>query len=429
MSIKGWPSQAKLERIIAEHVTLERVRLQQVGLSVLAHVFVRVVGTDAVEAGSTVSQINATSHSAQLGDIIRFTSGALIGLEVKAQSVSDNAIILGEDLPSAPVAAVTFQILRHKYPLVDSDGNLTVALNTAGLATEAKQDVGNASLATIAAKDFATSAKQDSAKTVLDSISALLATIDADTSALVLKDYATSAKQDTGNASLASIDSKVTAVDTGAVVVSSSALPAGASTEVTLAAVLAKIIAAPATEAKQDTQITSLAAIQTAVETMDDWDESDRAKVNPIVGQAGVQGASGTVSANTQRVVLATDVALPAGTNTIGTVNVSRLTVVDFLDTPEVLDASTNNIKGSGTALGSITAVVASLAARTSRVFVSDTTGEYIGLYVGTTLTMIIGPGMDHEIDCTINAGSAIKLRSMGTDDITTGKICIQFLG
>lgn len=48
-------------------------------------------------------------------------------------------------------------------------------------------------------------------------------------------------------------------------------------------------------------------AIKNAVEIMDDWDESDRAKVNPIVGQAGVQGAEGTITALTQRVTLATD--------------------------------------------------------------------------------------------------------------------------
>lgn len=41
---------------------------------------------------------------------------------------------------------------------------------------------------------------------------------------------ATTTKQDTGNTSLASIDGKITAVNTGAVVVSSSALPSGAST-------------------------------------------------------------------------------------------------------------------------------------------------------------------------------------------------------
>lgn len=45
---------------------------------------------------------------------------------------------------------------------------------------------------------------------------------------------ATSARQDTGNTSLASIDGKITAVNTGAVVVSSSALPSGAATEASL---------------------------------------------------------------------------------------------------------------------------------------------------------------------------------------------------
>jgi len=59
-------------------------------------------------------------------------------------------------------------------------------------------------------------------------------------------------------------------------------------------------------------------AIQAAVEIMDDWDESDRCKSNIIVGQAGVAAGSGTVGATTQRVVLATDVALLAGTNAIG---------------------------------------------------------------------------------------------------------------
>lgn len=78
-----------------------------------------------------------------------------------------------------------------------------------------------------------------------------------------------------------------------------------------------------ATAANQSTEITSL-------QIMDDWDESDRAKVNPIVGQAGVQGGSGTVSANTQRVVLATDVGLPTGSNTIGTVTAQQSTAANL---------------------------------------------------------------------------------------------------
>lgn len=69
------------------------------------------------------------------------------------------------------------------------------------------------------------------------------------------------------------------------------------------------------------TQRTTLASDDpavTALQIMDDWDESDRAKVNPIVGSVGVQGASGAVTASTQRVTLATDVALPTGSNIIG---------------------------------------------------------------------------------------------------------------
>ncbi len=52
---------------------------------------------------------------------------------------------------------------------------------------------------------------------------------------------------------------------------------------------------------------TATAAIQVSGEIIDDWDEADRCKVNPIVGQAGVQAGAGAVSATTQRVVLATD--------------------------------------------------------------------------------------------------------------------------
>ncbi len=52
-----------------------------------------------------------------------------------------------------------------------------------------------------------------------------------------------------------------------------------------------------ATEAKQDNQITQETAAATSLAIMDDWDESDRAKVNPIVGQAGVDGGSGAVTA------------------------------------------------------------------------------------------------------------------------------------
>jgi len=46
---------------------------------------------------------------------------------------------------------------------------------------------------------------------------------------------------------------------------------------------------------------------KTALQVIDDWDETDRCKVNPIAGQAGVAAGAGTSNALTQRIVTATD--------------------------------------------------------------------------------------------------------------------------
>ena len=73
-------------------------------------------------------------------------------------------------------------------------------------------------------------------KAKLDEILAKNSEIDVNTDEL-------EAKIDTGNASLASFDGKVVACNTGAVVVSSSALPAGAASESSLSAFSAKVVA------------------------------------------------------------------------------------------------------------------------------------------------------------------------------------------
>jgi len=56
----------------------------------------------------------------------------------------------------------------------------------------------------------------------------------------------------------------------------------------------------------------------TALQVMDDWDETDRAKVNLIAGQVGVTGGTGVDAANVLRMSLATDIPLPTGSNSIG---------------------------------------------------------------------------------------------------------------
>lgn len=81
-------------------------------------------------------------------------------------------------------------------------------------------------------------------------------------------------------------------------------------------------------------------AAEASLSVIDDWDESDRAKVNPIVGQAGVAAGSGTVGTTTQRVVLATDVALPAGTNAIGKLAANSGVDIGDVDVTSIIPGS-----------------------------------------------------------------------------------------
>lgn len=59
------------------------------------------------------------------------------------------------------------------------------------------------------------------------------------------------------------------------------------------------------------------------------WDESDRAKVNLIVGQAGIAAGEGIDGTTVLRMTMATDVGLPAGINAIGMINGMASTVDD----------------------------------------------------------------------------------------------------
>lgn len=125
----------------------------------------------------------------------------------------------------------------------------------------------------------------------------------------------------------------------------------------------------------------NLAAAAASLSVLDDWDESDRGKVNTIVGQAGVQGNTGTVSANTQRVVLATDVALPAGTNGIGKLTANSGIDIGDVDVTSVVPgtAATNLGKAEDAAHASGDTGLLLLAVRNlnGATTFTDTNGDY----------------------------------------------------
>lgn len=111
----------------------------------------------------------------------------------------------------------------------------------------------------------------------------------------------------------------------------------------------------------------------------------------------------------------------------VSSVAATGLDVVDFLDTP-IVDATT--INGSA---GAFVQVVASLAAAVTKIQVMDTSGAFMGVFVGPAagevLKFIYGPGSDSSLDVSIPAGSRVSLRSMEAAAPTAGFIAIQFLG
>lgn len=121
-----------------------------------------------------------------------------------------------------------------------------------------------------------------------------------------------------------------------------------------------------------------------ALQIMDDWDEADRAKVNLIVGQTGVAGGSGTVGATTQRVVLATDVALPAGTNAIGKLAANSGVDIGDVDVLSIA-AGTNTIGDVGLAVrttGGLSSDNWVSAASTNATSVKASAGRLLGWYI-----------------------------------------------
>lgn len=135
---KGFPSQSKDHRVGAQFATVEPLNQSQYGLSVVSHVYCSVVGTDTTEANADTDtnkyRIKATAHLAKKGDLINITSGTFINREIRVHAIPDaNNIDLVEAMASAIPAGVTFQILRQKIPVVNSDGSLSVSVSASDI--------------------------------------------------------------------------------------------------------------------------------------------------------------------------------------------------------------------------------------------------------------------------------------------------------
>ena len=116
--------------------------------------------------------------------------------------------------------------------------------------------------------------------------------------------------------------------------------------------------------------------------------------------------------------------ALPSGTNTIGKVDVNAIAPVDFLDAG-VLDSSTTNIPSTG-----VNVVVSGtgLAAACTEIEVVDDIGEFMSLRVGGVVKAYLPLG-GGRVKVSLAATNTVQLYSETGTTISSGKIAINFLG
>lgn len=238
-------------------------------------------------------------------------------------------------------------------------------------------------------------------------------TLDSTNKLIVNADGEALTKDTDAEASLTSIDGKITAVDTGAVTVASSALPTGG-----------------ATSAKQDTGNTSLGNIDTATGAISDASVSagatgsisaklrrltaDTDSIKTAVtgtldnNQTKIAGTpvdtnSGTKSAGTQRVVLATD--QPQLTNALK-VDGSAVTQPVSLTSTTITGTVTANIGTSGSL-----ALDATLTGGTQKTKITDGTNETNVLKSDGTASgqnsLLIG-GANLEVSFTTTTAQAV---------------------
>lgn len=163
-------------------------------------------------------------------------------------------------------------------------------------------------------------------------------------------------------------------------------------------------------ETNTDTTATNTTAIAASASVLDDWDETNRAAVNTIAGQVGVQGGSGAVSALTQRVVLATDVALPTGSNAIGKLAANSGVDIGDVDvttlgtiTPGTAASSLGKAEDAAHSSGDVGVMALATANEANTVRAAD--NDYVPIATDTEGNVRIVGNRDHD---AVDAGEVV---------------------
>lgn len=158
-----------------------------------------------------------------------------------------------------------------------------------------------------------------------------------------------------------------------------------------------------------------ITAAAASLSVMDDWDETNRAAVNTIAGQVGVQGGAGVVTALSQRVAIATDAnvvdtELPAAAaladGAAATPTTPTVGAVPLLYNGSTVDRERGNLEAS----------LLVSAARTATTNSPDQTNHN-------------GKGVTLVIDVTVEGPATLSLKVQGKDSISANYYDIADFG
>lgn len=511
-AIKGFSSDQKIG--LQEYMTLQKISGGKAAADMLPKAVYSIQVPNFIPEGGTLSSIRLTAHQAQVGDMIRFDAGPHKGIELTVSKIEANEIFFNYKLSAAVTAADEFKILKYLTLTISEDGSLqtsqgpiqivkdaavvqvakdtvnpnnTVAMpveivgadgavinitagdinvqnshtganpdsiqvgngtnimdvNASGEASTKDADVlaelllQKALLTSLDGKDFATGAKQDVQEATLDAILAK-----------IIAAPSTEAKQDTVITSLANLltelQLKADLTETQPVSAASLPLPSGAATEakqdvmeLTLDAILAKIIAAPATEAKQDTTITALGSLLTELQAKADLTETQpvSAASLPLPTGAATE-AKQDVMETSLDAILAKIIAAPATEAKQDTIitslsNLETTTkVIDTFTAVAPIDFSSSNLPAVGDATG--LELVASTSTRLRKIQSIDDAGVFIGLYSGAPTALVLEailPIAGGVVEVDIPAGTRLSIKHLEASVVNIGKFAANLKG
>lgn len=198
---------------------------------------VQVAATESVTIGTTTGVVSSGSEGRK-GDHIWFTSGTLANTLLTIISSAGGMYTFGQSVDTAPSGGDTFQILRFRLPVVDSDGAATASIAGVVQNTEVSypSHYHNYYSELFGVIGIPTT-------TIGDPVTGALWSLTGGSGAVRIVGNTTDFSTET---TLNKINGNITTCNTNAVGITSSVLPTGASTESTLSTLSGKVSAAAA---------------------------------------------------------------------------------------------------------------------------------------------------------------------------------------